>query len=224
MSGIADPDKGGLTNDEGEKVGTDKNNPDSDGDGLTDGEETKTTFISSVNPGADGDGFPDEEEVRTTKTDPLRRIPTAGREGRGGGGARDEPLDAKGDVPKAEIMKVGASLTLEGITSATGNAIIPLGPEETLEKVYNGRADSPEAANEISGHTDNTGKKSANMKLLQPRGDAVQAWLVAKGIDSSQITTKGDGPGEPIAPNRMPEGRSKNRRIDIERSKQPDFL
>jgi OOP family OmpA-OmpF porin len=72
---------------------------------------------------------------------------------------------------------------------------------------------------EISGHTDNVGKRSTNMKLSQQRADAVKAWLVAKGIDASRMTAKGYGPDKPVAPNTTAEGRAKNRRIDFTRTK-----
>ncbi len=54
-------------------TGTDPNNRDSDGDGLSDGEEIFQFFTNPLNPDTDGDGFLDGYEVQTGKspTDPL---------------------------------------------------------------------------------------------------------------------------------------------------------
>ena len=71
-SGSSDKDGDGLTKSEEKEIGTDPNNPDTDGDGLNDGEEFKTYFTAPLNPDTDGDGLKDSEEVRSTKTDPLK--------------------------------------------------------------------------------------------------------------------------------------------------------
>jgi outer membrane protein OmpA-like peptidoglycan-associated protein/opacity protein-like surface antigen len=83
----SDKDMDGLGKCEEEKLGTDPNNPDTDGDGLTDGEEvhgvnvdlkvvgkpvqTKLCKTDPLNPDTDGDGLKDGEEVMKYKTDPL---------------------------------------------------------------------------------------------------------------------------------------------------------
>ena len=71
-SGSADPDKDGLTNDQEKEFGTDKNNPDTDGDGLTDGEEVLKYKTSPTKADTDGDGLNDGQEVNQYKTDPLK--------------------------------------------------------------------------------------------------------------------------------------------------------
>ncbi len=66
-----DLDCDGLTNDEEIALGTDPNNPDSDADGLLDGEEVNTHGTDPLNPDTDADGLLDGEEVNTHGTDPL---------------------------------------------------------------------------------------------------------------------------------------------------------
>lgn len=65
------------------------------------------------------------------------------------------------------------------------------------------------------GHTDNTGSVEGNNKLSANRALSVKAKLVEKGIAESRIETKGMGSVEAIADNATPEGRAKNRRIDV---------
>jgi outer membrane protein OmpA-like peptidoglycan-associated protein len=85
----ADKDNDGLGKCEEEKLGTDPNNPDTDGDGLLDGQEvhgvnldlkvvgkpvvTKLCITDPLNPDTDGDGLSDGDEVLKYKTDPLNK-------------------------------------------------------------------------------------------------------------------------------------------------------
>ncbi|MER9300055.1 type VI secretion system protein TssL, long form [Mesorhizobium sp. M0621] len=72
----------------------------------------------------------------------------------------------------------------------------------------------------IVGHTDNVKprKSSAfksNFDLSVARAKAVEALMAAKFSDPSRLTVDGKGEDEPIADNATPEGRAKNRRVDV---------
>ena len=67
-----DKDQDGLFRKDEEKLGTDPNNPDTDGDGLSDGEEVNTYKTNPLNPDTDGDGLSDGQEVTQYKTDPNK--------------------------------------------------------------------------------------------------------------------------------------------------------
>ncbi|MFN0158977.1 MAG: OmpA family protein [Bacteroidota bacterium] len=66
-----DPDRDGLLTKEEKRIGTDPHNPDTDGDGLTDGEEVRRYKTDPLNPDTDGDGLTDGAEVKVHTTDPL---------------------------------------------------------------------------------------------------------------------------------------------------------
>jgi len=73
----------------------------------------------------------------------------------------------------------------------------------------------------IEGHTDSKGSQSYNMKLSDRRAASVKSWLVEHGIAAASIRTQGLGSTKPIVPNKKPngsddpEGRQKNRRVEI---------
>ncbi|MCB9682371.1 MAG: hypothetical protein H6733_12965 [Alphaproteobacteria bacterium] len=67
---VTDPDNDGLSNTRENSLGTDPNNPDSDGDGLSDGEEVDTYGTLPRNPDTDGGGDLDGEEI-DQGTDPT---------------------------------------------------------------------------------------------------------------------------------------------------------
>jgi outer membrane protein OmpA-like peptidoglycan-associated protein len=66
----ADPDRDGLTTKEEKQIKTDPRNPDTDGDGLKDGEEVNQYKTNPLNPDTDGDGLKDGDEVKIYRTDP----------------------------------------------------------------------------------------------------------------------------------------------------------
>lgn len=68
---------------------------------------------------------------------------------------------------------------------------------------------------EIAGHTDDVGDDEANMNLSDARAKAVKAYLVKKGIASDRVKTSAFGETTPVADNETPEGRAKNRRIEV---------
>ena len=68
----SDKDMDGLGKCEEEKLGTSPRNPDTDGDGLTDGEEVMVYKTSPLLKDTDLDGLSDFDEVKKYKTDPLK--------------------------------------------------------------------------------------------------------------------------------------------------------
>jgi OOP family OmpA-OmpF porin len=68
---------------------------------------------------------------------------------------------------------------------------------------------------EVIGHTDNAGSRAGNLSLSQARAEAVKTYVAARGINPDMIAVAGEGPDRPVADNRSPEGRARNRRIEF---------
>ena len=68
----ADSDKDGLINKVEKEMGTDPKKADSDGDGLSDGDEVNQYKTNPLKADTDGDGLSDGAEVNQYKTDPLK--------------------------------------------------------------------------------------------------------------------------------------------------------
>lgn len=70
---------------------------------------------------------------------------------------------------------------------------------------------------EVQGHTDSSGAHEHNQRLSEERAAAVKAWLVAHRIEGDRLTTAGYAETRPVAPNTSPDGRQKNRRVELAR-------
>ena len=72
----------------------------------------------------------------------------------------------------------------------------------------------------IGGQTYGKGGKEYNQKLSERRANSVKTWLVGHGA-SNQMNTQGFGDTKPVASNTKPDGRDdpdgrqKNRRVEI---------
>jgi outer membrane protein OmpA-like peptidoglycan-associated protein len=51
--------------------------------------------------------------------------------------------------------------------------------------------------------------------LSKKRAEAVKNYMITKGIDASRLNTLYFGETQPIATNDTPEGRQKNRRVEM---------
>ena len=67
-----------------------------------------------------------------------------------------------------------------------------------------------------TGHTDSIGKPEYNKKLGLRRAQAVKDYMATQGVAASTVTVDSKGETQPVASNKTKEGRSKNRRVEIE--------
>lgn len=67
----------------------------------------------------------------------------------------------------------------------------------------------------LSGHTDSQGDDDKNMLLSEKRSKSVKAYLMKKGVPEENIITEWFGETMPIADNDTPQGRQKNRRVEM---------
>jgi OOP family OmpA-OmpF porin len=105
---------------------------------------------------------------------------------------------------------------IKGITFDNGKAKIRMTSLPLLDDAVSVLKSYPNLRLRISGHTDNKGKATKNMRLSEDRAAAVKEYMVTRGIESRRIETRGVGADEPIADNGSSTGRAQNRRIEFE--------
>lgn len=74
----------------------------------------------------------------------------------------------------------------------------------------------------VEGFTDNEpigpalkARFPSNLELSSARADSVVRYLVSKGVSANIISAQGFGESRPVASNSTPQGRAKNRRVEI---------
>lgn len=68
----------------------------------------------------------------------------------------------------------------------------------------------------IAGHTDNVGSDQTNLALSKRRAEAVAKVFTDRGIKADRLIIEYYGESQPIATNDTPEGRTQNRRVEME--------
>jgi OOP family OmpA-OmpF porin len=129
--------------------------------------------------------------------------------------AQTAPADAPADgpAPAPVVQKV----SVKGVARFDFDRAI-VHPEDGLKLMGEVRAMKNVTWQTISvvGHTDSLGSRAYNQHLSQRRADAVQAFLIEKGVKPERIRTSAMGKASPVASNASAGGRAANRRAEIE--------
>jgi len=86
-----------------------------------------------------------------------------------------------------------------------------------LDKLLAQMKEFPMSRWKITGYTDNVGSEDGNIKMSQMRAESVLNYFVSRGIPKVRFEVDGMGSKDPVADNTTPEGRAKNRRVEINR-------
>ncbi len=113
-------------------------------------------------------------------------------------------------------IKVGSKIALRNVFFDTGKSDIRSESNAELDRLVKLMKDVPGLKIELSGHTDNTGSVSGNVKLSQERADAVVNYLANNGISRDRLVAKGYGSERPVESNNTAAGRQNNRRTEFE--------
>jgi chemotaxis protein MotB len=121
-----------------------------------------------------------------------------------------------------EQLRDGIRLNLpQDILFPSGSATLQASGAAVLRKVADRLKDKPHRI-EVRGHSDNVPLSPAlvrrygsNWELAAARASSVVRLLADQGIDPTRLTVLSFGEYAPVASNDTPEGRARNRRIDI---------
>lgn len=135
------------------------------------------------------------------------------------------PKPVGNGLKKVEVKDVAVTLTKEeqevvkkafdNLEFESGKDIIRASSYSALDSLAALLKKHPEWALKISGHTDNVGSATSNMALSKKRAEAVKKYLVNRGVSADHLKTEWYGQTMPIYPNDTPEGRQKNRRVEM---------
>jgi outer membrane protein OmpA-like peptidoglycan-associated protein len=180
---------------------------DRDGDGIPDKLDRCPDQAEDRDGFQDDDGCPDLDNDGDGIPDAQDKCPN---EAETKNGYQDD--DGCPDTAPAQQATV-----LEGLVFASGSAALPPGADALLEPFARELAAHPSLTLDVRAYTDDRGDAAANRRLSERRAQAVRARLLGFGVAPERVRARGLGAADPVAPNDTPEGRARNRRIEIQR-------
>jgi outer membrane protein OmpA-like peptidoglycan-associated protein len=133
--------------------------------------------------------------------------------------------DLGGKVQDLQVKETGEEIRIElaaDVLFDFDKADLRPAAQQTLHQAAGIIQDKAKGAVRIEGHTDSKGNDAYNQKLSERRAASVKTWFTVKeGLGKVQFVTQGFGAKKPVASNTKPdgsddpEGRQKNRRVEI---------
>ncbi len=109
----------------------------------------------------------------------------------------------------------GLIVNMSDVLFDFGSYTLKPGAREKLAKISGILLAHPGLTLQIEGHTDSVGSDEFNQQLSERRADSVRDFLAENGVSASSITARGFGKTQPVASNDTPEGRQRNRRVEL---------
>ncbi len=117
-----------------------------------------------------------------------------------------------GGIVNCEIPQV---MVLEGVQFDGGSDRFSKESAKILAPIAELLRRNPGIVVEVAGYSDSKGSAASNYKLSERRARAVANYFILKGVSDANLVISGYGPDNPIADNSTPEGRAKNRRVEL---------
>lgn len=124
------------------------------------------------------------------------------------------------EIPGATVERIddGIVVTFDensGVFFETNKYNINAASNTLLTKLANILKEYPDTNVLVVGHTDSSGADAYNMTLSKNRAESVTNFFTSKGLGANRFTTNWFGEEQPVADNTTPEGRAKNRRVNL---------
>ncbi len=103
-----------------------------------------------------------------------------------------------------------------GIGFQTNSYQLDSSIHNTLRGVAKILVEYPDTSLVIDGHTDSTGSDTTNQILSERRAESVRSFLLSQGVAAGRAIARGNGERYPLCTNSTADGRSCNRRVEIQ--------
>ena len=128
---------------------------------------------------------------------------------------RAQLLDQLNSILQTRDSARGLIVNMSDVLFDTGSSTLKPGAREKLAKISGILLAHPGLTLQIEGHTDSVGTEDFNQQLSERRSDSVRDFLAEQGVAGSTMTARGFGKSQPVASNDTPEGRQRNRRVEL---------
>ncbi|HTS10979.1 MAG TPA: OmpA family protein [Candidatus Limnocylindrales bacterium] len=128
---------------------------------------------------------------------------------------RQQLLDQLNTILQTQDTARGLIVNMSDVLFDTASYTLRPAAREKLAKISGVVLAHPGLTLQIEGHTDSVGSDDYNQDLSERRAGAVRDYLVDQGVAASSVTARAFGKTQPIASNDTPDGRQKNRRVEL---------
>lgn len=126
-----------------------------------------------------------------------------------------EPEPVK-EEPAPEPVNEEPNFDFQNILFEFDSGVLKTASYQVLDAIVREMKKDPSAKFVVNGHASIEGSPEHNMALSVDRANAVKLYLVNAGINADNLLSKGHGATQPTATNDDEQGRSLNRRVEIE--------
>ncbi len=120
-------------------------------------------------------------------------------------------------VPSPSVVRPRPADSFPPIYFDSASGAIDSEGRETLQRLADALRREPQLRVRLVGHADGSGQPAANDKLSASRAEQARRMLLElSGVGASRVEAVGRGAQEPVASNATPDGRARNRRVEIE--------
>lgn len=127
-----------------------------------------------------------------------------------------EPAAAVQANALREALEQKGQAVIYGITFAINKSQLNLPISESiLQQILTLLKENPSLKLDIQGHSDDSFRNVYARRPTQDRAEEIRRWLVVHGIAEARLQAHGYGESKPVASNKTPEGRARNRRIEL---------
>ena len=177
-------------------------------DGILDKDDDCPTEAEDLDGFEDEDGCPEADNDDDGIPDDNDECPELPEE---------EGGDGDGCPTKTYVKIEDGQIEIFGkVQFKTGSAEVDTTSDPLLDQIAAAMKANPQVEKvRIEGHTDDVGGSDSTSGSARSARASVKSALESRGVDDDRLDSKGYGESQPIAPNRTPAGRAKNRRVEF---------
>lgn len=114
-----------------------------------------------------------------------------------------------------DTTPAGIRLSIQDLQFKANSSELLPGESSRLDQIAELLKTVPEAQLLVEGHTASTGNPKGEKELSIERAQSIAMELTKRGVSAGRFICKGFGGSKPIADNSTPQGKARNRRVEI---------
>jgi len=155
------------------------------------------------------------EQQRTAEAQTQKALQAAAQAESEKAQLRAQLLDQFNSILETRDSARGLIVNMSDVLFDTGSSTLKSGAREKLAKISGILLAHPGLTLQVEGHTDSVGTDDFNQQLSERRADSVRDFLAEEGVPGSSMSARGFGKTMPVAGNDTPDGRQRNRRVEL---------